>query len=1268
MSFDEEERITIQYEDQSILEIPHIDIGDTDHDVKLLDISCNKKWIAYVTYSYNYDVERLSDGRINPETKNNIYITRRRFTAIDQETEKEELGFSGNRVLSTNLKHATLKITDHIYQNNGTYCSFLSISNDGRYVALSFYEEGYGSRHKGYINPDCLIFDMDRNFSDPQKIKCQGRAVFLNEEEKNPLAIISKNNLEIYAEFPQVKKVTCMFDLSCFYSTGLRTCPTVRKQMSYINNASWANIFRSAFYRSSDSNDMEIIITFTRHIRQNILSTPFDDNGIVRIWSILEEGARFSSFTAEKQHVMALSTGYTFAAAYVENSRSVNIYDIKSGVLMYRLKSRENSNAENFKVSHIRFCYDARYVAMSGLEGDNEVAFEVWHLESERSIHRTTKDIAPQEGTKEDIACLRRVEPFVTRELKKNRKCLKGYYTSYPGGEMTIMCVELKIDKVSEDYTVTWITNTHPQLISDFEIENGSKYPDDIRCGRINVGESEYLIRFSKRTVQLWNKVSESSESYENGLITENDTLIYIRAYKGPAYGIEYSFRDTWEIQDFNSIRYIADDISRRFLVNIKTKETSNSYHTEELFLPLDILPSVQPSSSETILRSPEKQFDYHKLESACQALHYFFTEDPDKSYINSNWKIIREKTSELIKSSISDIKNDCHFFSTINGSRTLAMLSSFEDGRNMIKIILASKAPISIFSYVRSQSEIDRNNPPKRNEYIPGISLSKPRQMANYTREEESNMPDTTEVGVYYRSSTCKPPYRKRTDTTIIAPNENALTVLIDEQSHDWYKLLFNRILLDSQSVGPSCFSALTDTLLYLEEGRKHSLLLSSSPKLSYLEVDYVKLGILDYEYQEMTKTKALQKCSIADDDYLVAHATREQIKMYKGYSLRRTQHPWMVFSSNSTREVERYARVCLIPITHFTSYGDLYENQSRHTNIKDEECESKGRRKESTFVRVALDRHINDMFQQDDIILELLLKYKWKRFARSKFILICFIHAIYYFSYCTGILFAPELYGLNLEEDIFLEHPGQIVSITFMLIALLILIIQEARQFSGKRDKLSYFFSGYNWIDMCAFVLPTFTLIQLCNNWPYFIEVCSISTLILWTHAILRLRVISHFGVTLEIIIQLSRKIAPLLLIMLLVILAFTQTYIVLLRLRPDDYFRDTFSGVFLSENSTTGDVAFGGSVEFATSSDNGFSNWFTAFYNVWLFIYGVWDPIVEGDAGSSIMVMCLSVIFSLVAVLIFFNMVIAIMSSVIEEVDSRGKKVWISHFTGS
>ncbi|KAI8087451.1 hypothetical protein BDF21DRAFT_491903 [Thamnidium elegans] len=1228
-------------------------INISDHHVQLLDISCNKKWIAYVSYYYMVE-----------QTKPKIFVTRRRFTATDLETQEDEMGLGGNLASSTALEHSSIEITDYVTYSTCANSKFLSISNDGKYVALSFYEKDYGSRHlnqRKYINPDCLIFYMDGNLSDLLKIKCQGRAVFLNEEEGYRLAIVSKTTIDIYAELPDIKKVTCMFDLSGFYSNDIHTCSTVSKQDSYIKTVSWANMSYLSF-DYDNIKDAENIIMFTRHIRHNILITPFEDTCAVRIWSLSEEGSRLCSFPARYQHVMALSTGHAYAAAYVENSRLVNIYNIKSGLLVYCLRSSEKSDARTFKVSHIRFCYDARYVAMSGLENDNEVVFEVWHLESERSIYRTTAKIVKQEGAEEMISTLRRVEPFVTRDLRNNEKCLKGYYTSYPNGRMTIMCVELKIDESPEGDIVNWKTGTDPQFESKLEVENGLGEFKYIKCGYIKIAHKKYLIRFGKHTVQLWHVVSNGS------LITEDDELLYIRAYKGPDYGLGYSFRETWEIQDFDSIRYIGGNLPGRLIVNIRMLHEIDSYHTEEIFLPLE---ELRPPLDHTIR---ERKFDHHKLESACQALHYFYMEDPGKSYTNPNWNIIREKTTKIISSSISDIKSDCNFFSTIAGSRTLAMLASFEDGREMIKLILGSKTRISIFGYLRSQSEIDKKNRTKgygRFDSVPppksrGVLINR-LQSRNITG---SNLPVITKGGIFYRSSMFKPNYRKSSDTTTIAPNENALTVLLDELSHDLYKLLFNRILLDSTIVGPGCLSSLTDTLLYLEEGRKHSLLLSSSAKLSYLEVDQPKLGILKHEYQKMIDSKILQKSDITDVDGLEAHATMEQIKMYKGYSLswyrllkiflewshldipvncfvylynRRAQYPWSSLPLNSLEELERYARVCSVPITHFNSYGDLYENRPRHTNIKEEESENKCRKKESTFVRVALDRNINDMFQQGDIVLELLLKYKWHRFARSKFILICFIHAIYYVSYCTSVLFAPELYGLDLTEDIFLEHPGQIVSIVLMVVSLLILIVQEFRQLSGKRDKMGYFFSGYNWIDVGAFLLPLFTLIQLCNNWPHFVEVCSISTLVLWTHAILRLRVISHFGVTLEIIIQLSKKIAPLLLIMLLVILAFTQSYIVLLRLEPDEYFRDTFTGVFLSKNSSgTGDVTFEGNVEFTTSSDNGFSNWLTAFYNVWLFIYGVWDPIVEGDAGSSLMVMGLSVVFSLTAVLIFFNMV--------------------------
>lgn len=105
-----------------------------------------------------------------------------------------------------------------------------------------------------------------------------------------------------------------------------------------------------------------------------------------------------------------------------------------------------------------------------------------------------------------------------------------------------------------------------------------------------------------------------------------------------------------------------------------------------------------------------------------------------------------------------------------------------------------------------------------------------------------------------------------------------------------------------------------------------------------------------------------------------------------------------------------------------------------------------------------------------------------------------------------------------------------------------------------------------------------------------------------------------------------------------MLLVILAFTQAYIVLLRLEPDEFFQENYGGNYGADpDNPSGEISVAD-----VSADNGFHNWFKAFSQVWFFIYGVWDPLNDGDAGDSKFLMCLSILFSLITVLIFFNLV--------------------------
>lgn len=123
---------------------------------------------------------------------------------------------------------------------------------------------------------------------------------------------------------------------------------------------------------------------------------------------------------------------------------------------------------------------------------------------------------------------------------------------------------------------------------------------------------------------------------------------------------------------------------------------------------------------------------------------------------------------------------------------------------------------------------------------------------------------------------------------------------------------------------------------------------------------------------------------------------------------------------------------------------------------------------------------------------------------------------------------------------------------------------------------------------------------------------------------------------GVTLETMIQLMKSVYKTLFIMLLVIFAFTHAFMVLLLHKDDSYFQEQYSGsITLTDSEST--VSYSNA-----SASNSFTNVFKAFSTLWLFIYGVWDPITDGDAGDDFMIIVFAMLFSFVTVLLFFNLV--------------------------
>lgn len=179
---------------------------------------------------------------------------------------------------------------------------------------------------------------------------------------------------------------------------------------------------------------------------------------------------------------------------------------------------------------------------------------------------------------------------------------------------------------------------------------------------------------------------------------------------------------------------------------------------------------------------------------------------------------MILGKTESLIRSAVKNIDEESNFFSTIAGSRTLAMLASFKSGRDIIKLIVAEGIPISIFSYARTiaaQPKMDSDEKymnEKKQALFKFFGYSAKRNKKNEHEESFSNV-------LTYRSSDPNLLTEEPRKVDPIMGNENVLTVLIETLNYDMYSLLFNRILSDAKRLGPGCLSALTDALLFLQE-----------------------------------------------------------------------------------------------------------------------------------------------------------------------------------------------------------------------------------------------------------------------------------------------------------------------------------------------------------------------------------------------------------------------------------------------------------------
>ncbi|KAL0135109.1 hypothetical protein V8B55DRAFT_1553845 [Mucor lusitanicus] len=1076
------------------------------------------------------------------------------------------------------------------------------------------------------------------------------------------------------------------------------------------------------------------------------------DKNVIRVWS-LRNGCRLSSFqTLTPEVPLALSDDNNFIATFSKSASLVNIYHIKTGLVSNTLRTTLGDDLcskrhLNHQMVHAKFCNSGKLLFLIqvrplklNVDSNNAlITFEGWDIAAEKQIVKQTVDIRVNWKSKNSY-----VKPCIVERDEDNWPFYTALYTALMGDDSCeFRSLDLDVFKrrnaTGEEgtFTYNWIPLSiseaqHEKEDSNDELIDNLNDFSKVTCFRLKENPN-VVMRIGRHTVQLWH-VSDLKSNQEH---SSQDRLIYICAFKSqsslhhPNNPFDYQWY-RWDVSmgldpttvasapsesrssteededvswqadeacteangppvlwqaDLDGLDFIEhwDSFGIAFHDNMlgnmlsiwltEAFDEDQMYSTSlEVYLPLG---SLTPEAYNVCT-------EYHYVESAINALTYIqlmpdYQETPNSQKLYS-------KTRELVIRCVDQMKKEkSRYFTTTSGSNSLALLASFEDGRDILfRIAQDEDIAINLFSYVRKNAATD----------------------SIYRTEDRS---------------------------------ENALILLIKYQDFELYNLLLNRVLLHAQKLGAGCYSAVTDSLLYLQSRGDTDILKSTCQKLQFLHTEQYAQSIVLEEIDDELPSKTLHKNLKMEFTDLKPKSTNEQILKYGNSQKSRFLSYWRsstrmarlrlklgvlqarVWYANlrydNSKDILRslfkdkaplsQTAVCVIPYVYFCSY-DIYdedaENIGNHWNGDDNtfywnRLHSLNRvlkrrnkknptsnqpedhlqqnlfwsslqqlidfflsllhEQESALIHLALNQHENDLFSQKDTILETLLYFKWKKQIKYRFLLVCFVHAVYYVSFSVGVLFANEVFDYTIGTTI-VGNVKHTLTVTLMLVSCGLLWLQETRQFFKMGFAcLKYFLSFYNWVDLIALTLPIVNLWQMLTDRPGLNELSAITTIVLWLHGVLRLRAIAFFGVTVETIIQLMKSVYKTLLIMLLVMFAFTNAFIVLLARKDDAYFQEKYSGAMVLNNtdsSTENTVNYNDD-----SSSNNFKNPFKAFSTLWFFVYGVWDPINDGDAGDDYMIMVLAILFSLLTVLLFFNLVIALMSSRAEEVKALGNSVW-------
>ncbi|RUS18553.1 hypothetical protein BC937DRAFT_88628 [Endogone sp. FLAS-F59071] len=321
----------------------------------------------------------------------------------------------------------------------------------------------------------------------------------------------------------------------------------------------------------------------------------------------------------------------------------------------------------------------------------------------------------------------------------------------------------------------------------------------------------------------------------------------------------------------------------------------------------------------------------------------------------------------------------------------------------------------------------------------------------------------------------------------------------------------------------------------------------------------------------------------------------------------------------------------LCVNPLPHFGSY----QNMSRSDYWF---------RPRSPFTIV-----VDHLFNEDEIfdlpMMEATIIFKWRTFARTRWLWLRLAPRVLY---CAAFFTAAIL----------VSNPSRSYPLVSYILMIIVLgfagteVVHELLQIIT--DRWKYFQSLYNWFDLLmigftvASAIPTIRHPHTQQqNW-----VLPLTVIFAWIHLLLQLRVFRAIGTYVDILWELFKQVFTFLVILAALVLSFAHGLFIYLRGQTASS-PATFTGTL--SDGTLVDIS-----QVVDSSTNKFMRFDMSLKATYFFLTGDYSSISYWDGDP--LVDIVKIFFSFITGIMMLNVLIAILSDVINMAREQGKRRWL------